>query len=178
MRSGSLPDTGGVPTTVIVTVGADDLVNRTGYGTYDDGSPVAPTTLRGLAAQAEVVTVLCDGTGAVLDLHRTQRLADKAITMALYARDRGCSFPGCGVAPQWCERHHVIAWIDGGATSVANMTLLCTYHHHNFERLRWACRMINGIPWWIPPPYIDPEQKPLRNTRIDLHGPGTTSRGP
>src|SRR5699024_10945200 len=140
LRSGSQPDTGGVPTTVIVTVGADDLVNRTGYGTYDDGSPVAPTTLRGLAAQAEVVTVLCDGTGAVLDLHRTQRLADKAITMALYARDRGCSFPGCGVAPQWCERHHVIAWIDGGATSVANMTLLCTYHHHNFERLRWACR--------------------------------------
>lgn len=76
------------------------------------------------------------------------------------------------------RRDHVIAWIDGGATSVANMTLLCTYHHHNFERLRWACRMINGIPWWIPPPYIDPEQKPLRNTRIDLHGPGTTSRGP
>lgn len=173
LRSGSLPDTGGVATTVIVTINADDLAHGTGYGSYPDGTPIAPSTLRRVADQAEIITVLHDSTGAVLDLGRTQRLANKAITMALYARDKGCSFPGCGVAPQWCERHHINAWSDGGRTSITNMTLLCTYHHHNFERLRWTCHMTNGIPWWTPPTYIDPEQEPLRNTRIDLYGPGT-----
>lgn len=173
LRAGTLPDTGGIPTTVVVTINADDLVNRTGYGTWADGSRIAPATLWHLADEADVHTVLHDGAGAVLDLGRSQRLANKAITIALHARDRGCSFPGCTVPPQWCERHHIVAWIDGGPTSVANMTLLCTYHHHNFERLRWQCRVVDGIPWWIPPRYIDPEQKPLRNTRIDLYGPGT-----
>ena len=173
LRSGTLPDTGGVPTTVIVTIGADDLANHTGYGTYADGTPVATSTLRHLADTAEVVTVVQARNGAVLDLGRSQRLANKAITMALYARDKGCSFPGCGVAPQWCERHHIIARDDGGPTSIANMALLCTYHHHNFERLRWTCRMINAIPWWIPPAYIDPEQNPCAtpaSTSTDPHG--------
>ena len=171
LRSGTLPDTGGIPTTVIVTIGADDLAAGTGHGTFADGTPVATSTLRNLADTAEVVTALQAPNGAILDLGRTQRLANKTITMALYARDKGCSFPGCGVAPQWCERHHIIAWNDGGPTSIGNMTLLCTYHHHHFKRLHWTCRMINHIPWWTPPTYIDPDQKPLRNTRINLYGP-------
>jgi hypothetical protein len=40
--------------------------------------------------------------GAVLDLYRTRRIASPAQTLALIARDGGCSFPGCDVAPQWC----------------------------------------------------------------------------
>lgn len=177
LRSGSLPDHGGTPATVIVTITADDLARRTGYGSYPDGTPITPTSLRTVADQAEVHTVITDHNGAVLDLGRTQRVANKALTVALYARDKGCSFPGCGVAPHWCQRHHINAWADGGTTSIDNLTLLCTYHHHNFERLRWTCHMINGIPWWTPPAYIDPNQKPLRNTRIDLYGPHQRSPG-
>ncbi|MGD7708167.1 hypothetical protein [Microlunatus sp. Y2014] len=47
------------------------------------------------------------------------------------------------------------------------MTLLCRYHHHNFERLAWTCRLNNdGIPEWTPPAYIDPTRTPITNTRI------------
>jgi len=28
----------------------------------------------------------------------------------------------------------------------------------------WTCQMIDKIPNWIPPPWIDPDQKPRRNT--------------
>jgi len=38
----------------------------------------------------------------------------------LIVRDAGCTFPGCNVAPQFCERHDVIAWYDGGNTNLPN----------------------------------------------------------
>ncbi|MFW6598305.1 DUF222 domain-containing protein [Propionibacteriaceae bacterium Y2011] len=163
---GDLPNFGGTPVSVIVNIDHQDLVDRTGHGTYADGTPIHTTTLMNLADEATVIPAWLAANGAVLDLGRTQRIANKAITHALHARDQGCSFPGCHVEPQWCERHHVIAWLDGGETKITNMTLLCRYHHHNFERLRWTCRLIDGIPWWIPPAYIDPQQKPILNSRI------------
>jgi hypothetical protein len=43
--------------------------------------------------------------------------------MALIAREGGCSFPGCGHPPQWCDRHHIIDWIDGGPTDLENLKL-------------------------------------------------------
>ncbi|HEY5979767.1 MAG TPA: hypothetical protein VIT41_09040 [Microlunatus sp.] len=37
--------------------------------------------------------------GAALDLYRTRRIASPAQTLALIARDAGCSFPGCDAHP-------------------------------------------------------------------------------
>ncbi|HEY5979768.1 MAG TPA: hypothetical protein VIT41_09045 [Microlunatus sp.] len=37
----------------------------------------------------------------------------------------------------------MIAWYDGGDTNLANLTLLCSYHHHQFAQGGWQCR-ING----------------------------------
>jgi len=126
--------------------------------------------LRGLvrlADQAEVVVVFRDSlTGAVLNLGRTKRCASKDQTLALYARDKGCSFPGCDRPPQWCERHHVVAWLFGGLTDIDNLTLVCRYHHHSFERLGWTCRMEAGIPVWYPPRYLDRARAPMINNRI------------
>jgi hypothetical protein len=48
-----------------------------------------------LANQAEIVPTVMTATGAVLDLGRTRRIASRAQTYALIARDGGCSFPGC-----------------------------------------------------------------------------------
>lgn len=78
----------------------------------------------------------------------------------------GC-FPGCSHPPEWCERHHLTAWIDGGATNLDNLTLVCRYHHHQFQTRGWACRLnIDGVPEWIPPRHVDPDQTPLTNHRI------------
>jgi hypothetical protein len=50
---------------------------------------------------------------------------------------------------------------------MTNLTLLCRYHHHNFASRGWACRLNHdGLPAWIPPRHIDPDQTPLVNTRI------------
>ncbi|GAB3759266.1 HNH endonuclease signature motif containing protein [Microlunatus parietis] len=87
--------------------------------------------------------------------------------MALVARDGGCSCPGCDRAPTWCERHHVIRWKDGGLTILGNLTLLCLHHHRNFLDRGWQVRInTDGLPEWIPPKYLDRDQKPLINNRI------------
>jgi len=166
LRSGTLPDSGGTPATVIVTITEADLRARRGTGQTSDGTPLSADAVCGLADQADVVTVVLSPLGAVLDLGRTRRCASPTQTLAMIARDGGCSFPGCSRPPEWCERHHVVAWLDGGRTAVDNLTLLCSYHHHSFAARGWTCLMTAGLPHWIPPRWIDREQRPLRNARV------------
>ena len=166
LRSGTLPDVGGIPTTLIITLTEADLHARRGSGATSDGTRLSAEAVIGLADQADIVTVLLSPTGAVLDLGRTRRCASPSQTMALIARDAGCSFPGCTRPPEYCERHHITAWVDGGLTDLSNLTLLCAYHHHHFAARGWTCLMIDGLPAWKPPKWIDHEQKPIRNARI------------
>jgi hypothetical protein len=114
----------------------------------------------------------------LLDLGRTRRIASHTQTLALIARDQGCSFPGCTHPPEYCDRHHITAWINGGATDVDNLTLLCRYHHTHFLGHGWTCTLNDdGIIEWRPPPWVDRERAPLTNHRIRRHvihraGPG------
>jgi hypothetical protein len=48
------------------------------------------------------------------------------------------------------------------------MTLLCGFHHRSFEHAGWLVRIVNGVPEWIPPPWLDPHEKPRRNTAHHL----------
>ena len=170
LRSDDLPGTGGTPTTVIITMSWKDYTSPQGIGRYGDGTLVSARTARDLADQADIALCVLSGKGAVLDLYRTRRIASRAQTLALVARDGGCSFPGCDVAPQWCERHHVIAWQDGGNTDLGNLTLVCSFHHHQFARRGWQCRInSDGLPVWIPPRWIDPYQRPILNARITIN---------
>jgi hypothetical protein len=146
-----------------------DYISVHGVGKYADGSPVSARTARNLSDQADIAFCVKDAKGAVLDLHRTRRIASPAQTLALIARDGGCSFPGCDVAPQWCQRHHIIAWYDGGPTNLGNLSLVCAYHHHQFAQRGWTCRINDdGLPVWIPPRWIDPRQRPILNARIPI----------
>jgi hypothetical protein len=167
LRAGDTPDTGGVPATVIVTINFDDLLARCGFGTTTDGTIIPTETLLEMADQAEIIPTVLNASGAVLTLGRTRRLASRNQTLALIARDLGCSFPGCAQPPQYCERHHILEWILGGRTDLHNLTLLCRYHHHNFLARGWTVSLNNdGIPEWRPPRWVDPDQKPRINTRI------------
>ena len=167
LRSGTLPDTGGIPTTLVITIDADDLATRTGTGRYADGTPIPGRQVADIADQAGLAWCVRGTTGEILTLGRSRRLASPAQTLALYARDAGCSFPGCDVEPAWCERHHIISWIDGGPTDLSNLTLLCRYHHHHFAHRGWRCRITHdGLPAWIPPKWVDRAQRSIVHPRI------------
>ncbi|GAA2112481.1 hypothetical protein GCM10009841_36190 [Microlunatus panaciterrae] len=166
LRAGGLPDSGGTPCTMIVLIHLEDLLQRTGHGQTSDGQRVPVAELLKLASEAELIPVVLTRTGIPLTLGRAARSATKHQTLALIARDGGCSFPGCDHPPEWCDRHHIQAWRDNGRTDIDNLTLLCHYHHNNFEHRGWTCRLRHGLPAWIPPRWIDPHQQPLVNTRI------------
>ena len=169
LRSDDRPAAGGTPTTLLLTMSWADFLHQHGIGTYADGTPVSARTARLLTDQADLALCVKNTKGAVLDLYRTRRIASPAQTLALIARDAGCSFPGCNVSPHFCERHHVIPWWDGGDTNLGNLTLVCSYHHHQFAQRGWQCRInTDGLPVWIPPPWIDRQQRPILNARITI----------
>jgi hypothetical protein len=168
LRSGSLPASGGSPVTVLARTTMTELKNGIGVAVTGHGATVSISTLLQMAADAHVIPVICTETDGVLAYGRGRRLASRGQRLALAARDGGCSFPGCARPAAWTEVHHVTDWADGGNTDIDQMCLLCRYHHREFARRGWQVVMDDGIPHWIPPPWLDPHRKPIRNTAHHL----------
>jgi Domain of unknown function (DUF222) len=164
LHSGDLPDAGGTPVTVAVTIDLTQLESRTGLVSTGHGGAISVAQALRLACEAEVVPVVLGDGGGVLSYGRTRRIGSRAQRRALAARDGGCTVPGCDRPPERCDVHHVISWLCGGHTDLNNLCLVCGFHHRAFERGGWRCQMINGIPHWIPPAWLDPDQTPRRNT--------------
>ncbi|MDQ4047161.1 MAG: HNH endonuclease [Actinomycetota bacterium] len=137
--------------------------NGTGSGTFVFSGPVTASTVRKIACDADIIPVLLGSEGRILDIGRTTRIFPPHIRKALTARDQGCAFPNCTIPAPWCEAHHTTYWSHGGPTNTDNGVLLCTHHHHLIHKEHWQIHIKTGIPWFIPPPHIDPRQKPRRN---------------
>ena len=97
----AVPDSGGTPATVIVTIDLEDLLAKSGYAITSDGTLIKTDTALAAADQADIYWAFRNSTGQVLHLGRTRRIASRPQTIALYARDQGCSFPGCDTPPEW-----------------------------------------------------------------------------
>lgn len=94
-----------------------------------DGTGVPAETSRRLLCDAGIVPALDDEEGRTLELGRKSRVFSGALRRALLVRSRGrCEFPGC-THDRYLEAHHVVHWIDGGETSMANGAILCSTHH-------------------------------------------------
>ncbi|MBP1137431.1 hypothetical protein JOE31_003663 [Arthrobacter sp. PvP023] len=180
LATGNLPAAGGLRPQVMVTIDYRDLLDRLdrldhnsdrptgtlgipGTGSFTFTGPVTAATVRKIACDADIIPVLLGSQGRVLDIGRTTRIFPPHIRKALTARDQGCAFPGCTIPAPWCEAHHITYWSHGGTTSTENGTLLCSQHHHLIHKEQWHIQVKTGIPWFIPPPHIDPRQKPQRN---------------
>jgi hypothetical protein len=77
-----------------------------------------------------------------LDVGRSSRVITPAQRSALAVRDGGCVFPDCARPLGWCEGHHLISWLDGGPTDLANLALVCRAHHRAIHEGGW--RLIRG----------------------------------
>ncbi|WOP19334.1 HNH endonuclease signature motif containing protein [Raineyella sp. LH-20] len=115
------------------TVAAPDTGQRPGrpYGGrawIERGGPIEAATAARHACDAPLVGMLIDRNGDVLAMGRTRRLASPAQRRALRVRDGSCRFPGCGQHRR-LKAHHIVSWVDGGATDLDNLILLCQAHH-------------------------------------------------
>jgi uncharacterized protein DUF222/HNH endonuclease len=166
LRTGQLPESGGEPPQVTVTVAYDPLVRALGAASTDTGERLPAATARRLACDARILPVVLGADGQILDAGRTSRLATGPLRRALHVRDQGCAFPDCDRPPRWTDAHHITPWADGGATTLDNLVLLCRYHHRlvHHRTAGWQIRLgADRRPDFIPPPAVDPQQRPRRN---------------
>jgi hypothetical protein len=152
-----------VKTDLIVTLDLNMLIDGVAGATLDGGAFLPPSAVRRLACDASVIPLVCNGDSVPLDLGRAQRLVPDRLRSALVARDRCCAFPSCDLPARMTEAHHIRPWSEGGPTDLANLLLLCKRHHRVIHGSEWTITMIHGIPHFIPPPWVDREQKPMRN---------------
>src|SRR5690606_8815608 len=68
-------------------------------------------TVRRLACDNDLVVLVEDRKGEPLSVGRKTRIVPAAIRRALWARDRGCRFPGCG-RKRFVEPHHIKHWAN------------------------------------------------------------------
>lgn len=134
-------------------------------GMLDTGISISIEAVRRVLCDANVIPIVLGSQGEPLDVGRLTRVIPTAIRRALVARDQGCAFPGCDRPPSWCDAHHCKHWADGGDTAVCNLCLLCSYHHDVVHHDGWDITMINAMPWFIPPAWIDCERKPRQHDR-------------
>ncbi len=104
-------------------------------GTLEDGTRVSAETLRRVACDCGLVAT--GGDGEALNIGRRARSIPPAIRRALMLRDRGCAFPGC-THTAFLHGHHVEHWLHGGETSLDNLVMLCTFHHHLVHEGGWT----------------------------------------
>lgn len=185
LATNTLPTTGGNKPQIIATIHYRDLFpthttatatgerpgipappgtqTGTGTGAFAFTGPVAATTLRKIACDADIIPALLGTNGEILDLGRKTRLFTPAQRTALTTRDQGCAFPNCTIPAPWCEAHHITYWSHGGPTTTNNGVLLCSHHHHLIHKEQWTITTTNHTPTFIPPPHLDPTQKPQQN---------------
>ena len=138
-------------------------------GMLDTGVPLTPAELRLWACDAGIIPAVLGTASQVLDLGRAARTSSTGQLRALAIRDRGCIAPGCDRPPAACDAHHCRTWADGGPTDLANMALLCSFHHHQVHRQHWQITLAtNGWPALTPPTSIDPDQRPRQHHRFRL----------
>ena len=168
---------------VVARIDHDDLLEGLGHAVIDGiDQPVSGATARRLAASAGIIPMVCGGDGEVLDLGRKKRLFTKAQRLALAERDGGCAHPGCRRPIAHTQAHHIRWWKrHRGPTDLDNGVLLCSFHHHLLHDGGWRIEIRNHRAWFIPPPHVDPEQRPRagnRSPHLELRralGPAATA---
>ncbi len=159
---------------ITVTIDFNDLkaatADKLGHLIYGDALSAA--TIRRLACDAQILPVVLGSDSQPLDVGTTIRLATGPIRNALITRDKGCVC--CGAPPIYCDAHHVVHWIDGGATKLTNLALLCKRCHRDLHAGHWTIRITHGIVHVARPGWATPDPIPHGRYRP----PTTTNSGP
>jgi hypothetical protein len=163
VTAGDAPVHGGIKPHLNVILDHTILTKGLGTATLDCGTAINAHAIRTLACDANLIPMVLNTEGVPLDVGREHRQVTKEQRTALVARDRGCAFPGCHLPARWTDAHHIHHWMDGGRTDLANMVLLCRRHHRIVHGTEWSIQVVDGIPYFKPPKWVDYEQKLLRN---------------
>ncbi|MCB0965320.1 MAG: HNH endonuclease [Ilumatobacter sp.] len=103
----------------------------------DTGIAIPPETMRRIACDADIIPIVLDGAGVVIDEGRGKRLATPEQRIAIETMHTTCVHPQCSVTVDECRIHHTTPWQYGGRTDLADLAPLCETHHHLVHEGRW-----------------------------------------
>ncbi len=155
LDAGDLPEVGGQRPHLTVTAPLATLRRepQAPAGELEWAQPI-PETVRRLACDASLTRVLLGPDSEPIDVGRASRTVPPALRRALVLRDRGCRFAGCARPPAWTDGHHLTHWAAGGETNLANVVLLCRWHHRRVHEEGWQLvrgedgALVAVQPWW------------------------------
>ncbi|WP_322858463.1 HNH endonuclease signature motif containing protein [Mycobacterium europaeum] len=163
LASGKLGQHNGLPASIIITTTLAELQTAAGTGRTGGGTRLPISDVIRLARHAHHYLAVFDN-ATPLALYHTKRLATRGQRIMLYAKDRGCTAPGCTVPGYFSEVHHVTDWTQCRRTDIDNLTFACGPHHRMLKPDGWTTRKnTKGDTEWIPPPHQDNGQ-PRTNT--------------
>jgi hypothetical protein len=172
VRARQLPTVAGVTATIVMTMTAEQYAQRRGLARTAHGALIpVPEAMRLAGGEYRLMNVVIDKTRGITAYSSIQRLFTEQQRLALAALDGGCTFPDCSMPAPWCEIDHVINHAHGGPTSVDSGVLACRHDNNTRKQQGWRSARINGRAAWIPPTWIDPEQKPRYNHLHNLELP-------
>lgn len=132
----------------LIETGWDTEVQRRPHGQrttvvvhLDVEQQIGSLHLGPLLSDSERQYLTCDATcevwfereGEVIGCGRSTRTISRRLRRALEHRHPTCAVPGCG-ATRGLHAHHIRHWEDGGETELANLVLVCPYHHRLHHR--------------------------------------------
>ena len=124
--------------TIVVHVEAEALLGEDGAAALEGGCELAPETVRRLACEASLQTVV-NHNGKSLGVGRKTRTPPPWLRRLVVKRDGCCRWPGCE-RRHHLHTHHVQHWTREGPTDLDNLAMLCTHHHQSVHEGGWGIR--------------------------------------
>lgn len=157
LNSGMLGEHNGLPVSVVATTTLQELQRGAGVAVTHTGTTLPVSDLIRMASRSYCYLAVFDHhTNIPLYLGRTRRTATPGQRIMLFARDRGCTRPGCSAPASRCQAHHgVCNWRDDGQTDITDLTLACGCDNVLADTGGWTTTMKNGRAHWTPPPLLD-----------------------
>lgn len=154
LASGELGQHNGLPVSIVVTASLKDLEAAAGKALTGGGTLVPMSDVIRWAGHAHHYLAIFDN-GKPLALYHTKRLATPAQRIMLYAKDRGCTKPGCDAPAYHSQVHHVRGWAATRRTDIDDLALACGIDNRLVEK-GWTTRTnARGETEWIPPAHLD-----------------------
>ncbi|MGN6609910.1 MAG: DUF222 domain-containing protein, partial [Jatrophihabitans sp.] len=113
------PMGGGVHTTVVLTLPAEDWINGTGVARTGHGDLISTAdAIQWAGGNPNVLGVALDSLHGILAYSERSRCFHEQQRLAMLARDGGCTFPDCDAPIAYLEADHITPWIISQRTCV------------------------------------------------------------
>jgi hypothetical protein len=128
------------PAELAIEVDITALASGDGSGGHSStaGHWLSHEVIRRYGCDGIARVIATDGDHQPLGVGRRQRIVPRWLRRRLERRDHHhCQFPGCDTTRR-LHVHHIVHWADGGPTTLENLLLLCSFHHHVIHDRDWA----------------------------------------